>query len=116
MSIEHKLHAKNLRKQRVRAKISGTPERPRLSVTISMLHVSVQLIDDTAHKTLLSATTIGSKTTGTLTEKAANIGHAIGKKIKTAKIKTIVLDRNGRLYAQRLKALADAVREEGIEV
>ena len=104
-----------LRKGRVRAKISGTVERPRLTVTISNLHVSAQIIDDVAQKTLVSATTVGSKTKGTKTELAAKIGAEIAKKAKKAKINTVVFDRNGRQYAGRLHALADAARKEGLE-
>ena len=104
-----------LRKGRVRAKISGTAERPRLTVTISNLHVSAQIIDDVAQKTLVSATTVGSKVKGTKTELAAKIGAAIAKKAKKAKINTVVFDRNGRQYAGRLHALADAARKEGLE-
>ena len=104
-----------LRKGRVRAKISGTAERPRLTVTISNLHVSAQIIDDVAQKTLVSATTVGSKAKGTKTELAAKIGAGIAKKAKKAKINTVVFDRNGRQYAGRLHALADAARKEGLE-
>ena len=104
-----------LRKGRVRAKISGTAERPRLTVTISNLHVSAQIIDDVAQKTLVSATTVGSKVKGTKTELAAKIGAEIAKKAKKAKINTVVFDRNGRQYAGRLYALADAARKEGLE-
>ena len=104
-----------LRKGRVRAKISGTAERPRLTVTISNLHVSAQIIDDVAQKTLVSATTVGSKAKGTKTELAAKIGAEIAKKAKKAKINTGVFDRNGRQYAGRLHALADAARKEGLE-
>ena len=104
-----------LRKGRVRAKISGTAERPRLTVTISNLHVSAQLIDDVAQKTLVSATTVGSKAKGSKTELAAKIGTEIAEKAKKAKINTVVFDRNGRQYAGRLHALADAARKEGLE-
>ena len=104
-----------LRKGRVRAKISGTAKRPRLTVTISNLHVSAQIIDDVAQKTLVSATTVGSKAKGTKTELAAKIGAEIAKKAKKAKINTVVFDRNGRQYAGRLHALADAARKEGLE-
>ena len=104
-----------LRKGRVRAKISGTAERPRLTVTISNLHVSAQIIDDVVQKTLISATTVGSKAKGTKTELAAKIGAEIAKKAKKAKINTVVFDRNGRQYAGRLHALADAARKEGLE-
>ena len=108
-SLSHKLLNRNLRKNRVRAKVNGTPERPRLSVVISNMHVSAQLIDDTAGNTLAAATTVGSKAKGTMTEKCALIGTEIAKKAKKAKINAVVFDRNG------LKALADAARKEGLE-
>ncbi|MCL1876941.1 50S ribosomal protein L18 [Candidatus Saccharibacteria bacterium] len=104
-----------LRKNRVRARVGGTAEKPRLTVLISATNVSVQLINDVEGKTLASATTIGKKMTGTLTEKAAKIGEEIAVAAKKAKIKTIVFDRNGRKYAGRLKALADAARKGGLE-
>lgn len=103
------------RKQRIRAKLNGTAKRPRLTVTISNLHVSAQLIDDVNQKTLAQATTVGSKATGTMTDKAKFVGTEIAKKAKTAKISTAIFDRNGRLYHGRVKALADAARENGLE-
>lgn len=104
-----------LRKNRVRSTVSGTAQRPRLSVTISNAHVSAQIIDDTTGKTLAAATTVGAKAKGTLTEKAATIGAGIAAKAKKAKVSAVVFDRNGRRYAGRLKALADAARKEGLE-
>src|SRR6202042_871683 len=95
------LKAKNiaLRKHRIRAKVSGTTERPRLSVFISGQHVSAQIIDDTKHRTLVAATTIGSKfAKGTLTDKAAWVGTEIAAKAKTAKVTSVVFDRGGRAY------------------
>ncbi len=115
MAENKKLLNRALRKNRVRAKVSGTAERPRLTVTISNLHVSAQLIDDVAGKTLATATTVGTKATGTMTEKSAAIGAEIAKKAKKIKISAVVFDRNGRQYAGRLKALADAARQEGLE-
>lgn len=106
---------KGLRKNRVRAKVTGTAERPRLSVTISNKHVHAQIIDDVASKTLVAATTVGTRQTGTITELAAFVGTDIAKKAKKAKITTVVFDRNGRQYAGRLSALADAARKEGLE-
>jgi len=103
-----------LRKGRVRAKISGTAIRPRLSVSISNMHVSVQLIDDENQRTIAASTTVGTKQTGTITEQAAIIGTDIAKKAKKAKIEAIVFDRNGHKYAKRLSALADAARKEGL--
>jgi large subunit ribosomal protein L18 len=110
-----KILNKQLRKNRVRANVSGTAERPRLSVFISNTHISAQIVDDTARKTLAAATTVGQKLTGTMTEKAAAIGENIAKKAQKAKIKAVVFDRNGRKYAGRLKALADAARKGGLE-
>ena len=114
-SLAKKLLNRSLRKGRVRAKVSGTAERPRLSVTISNVHVSAQIIDDVKGHTLASATTVGTKATGTMTEKCAVIGTEIAKKAKKAKINAGVFDRNGRQYAGRLQALADAARKEGLE-
>lgn len=114
-AIDRKLVNRTLRAARVRAKISGTAERPRLTVTISNKHISAQLIDDVKQHTVAAATTVGAKTTGTMTEQAALIGADIAKKAKKAKITTIVFDRNGRKYAGRLAALADAARKEGLE-
>jgi len=113
MAENKKLLNRALRKNRVRAKVSGTAERPRLTVTISNLHVSAQLIDDVAGKTL--AATVGTKAKGTMSEKCAAIGTEIAKKAKKSKISAVVFDRNGRQYAGRLKALADAARQEGLE-
>lgn len=115
-NLVKKLLNKNLRKSRVRAKVNGTAERPRLTVTISNKHVSAQLVDDVAGKTLAASTTVGSKQTGTLTEQAAFIGSDIAKKAKKIKITKAVFDRNGRQYAGRLSALADAARKEGLEI
>jgi large subunit ribosomal protein L18 len=112
------LKAKNLalRKARIRAKVSGTTERPRLSVFISGRHISAQVIDDTKHKTVVAATTIGSKVAkGTMTEKAAWVGEQIAEKAKKAKVASVVFDRGGRMYHGRVKALADAAREKGLE-
>ena len=103
------------RQRRVRAVVQGTAVRPRLSVTISNLHVSAQLIDDAAGKTIAAASTIGSKVTGNMTDKAAAIGVEIAKSAKAAKIKAVVFDRGSKLYHGRIKALADAARKEGLE-
>lgn len=114
-NLAHKLLNRALRKSRVRAHVHGTAERPRLSVTISNLHVSVQLIDDDKAHTLVSATTVGKKATGSMTEKCAALGTEVAKSAKKKNITKVVFDRNGRQYAGRLKALADAARKEGLE-
>lgn len=115
-SLAHKLHNRALRAARVRSKVQGTAERPRLSINISNLHVTAQLIDDAAQKTLGYATTVGNKAAaGSLTAKAELIGKEIAKAAKQAKIKTVVFDRGGKIYHGRIKALADAARKEGLE-
>lgn len=115
-NLAKKLLNKALRKARVRAKISGSAKRPRLSVTISNKHVSAQLIDDENGKTLAASTTVGTKQTGSLKDQAAFVGTDIAKKAKKAKISKAVFDRGGRNYAARMSALADAARGEGLEI
>jgi large subunit ribosomal protein L18 len=111
-----KLQNRAQRKNRIRSTISGTAERPRLSVYVSNLHITAQVIDDTAHKTLAAVSTVGQKdATGTMTEKAAWVGAEIAKKAKAAKVKTVVFDRGGKVYHGRVQALADAARKEGLE-
>ena len=114
--LAHKLHNRRQRKQRVRTVVQGTAKRPRLSVHISNAHVSAQLIDDTAGKTLAAVTTVGQKTVkGTMTEKAAWAGAEIADKAKAAKVKSVVFDRGGKLYHGRVAALAEAARKAGLE-
>ncbi len=106
---------KVFRANRTRAKIHGTAERPRLSVHFSNLHITAQIIDDDKKVTLAYATTVGTKMTGTKTEKAAKIGEEIAKQAKAKKVKKVVFDRGSKLYAGRMSALADAARKEGLE-
>jgi len=114
--VAHKIQNKLQRKRRIRSVVSGTAQRPRLSVHVSNLHVSAQLVDDTAHKTLAQVTTVGQKTLkGTMTEKAEWVGAEIAKQAKDAKIKMIVFDRGGKLYHGRIAALAEAARKAGLE-
>jgi large subunit ribosomal protein L18 len=113
--LAHKKKNQARRANRVRTIISGTSERPRLSVNISNMHISVQIIDDTTSKTLAYATTVGQKSTGTMVERAAAIGKEIAEKAKKAKVTKVVYDRGGRKYHGRVKALADAAREGGLE-
>ncbi len=113
--LKHKKAMSERRANRVRAKVSGTPERPRLAVSISNLHVTAQVIDDVSGKTLAYATTVGQKLTGTMTEKAAVVGEQIAKKAAKAKVKQVVLDRSSRKYHGRIKALAEAARKAGLE-
>ena len=111
----HKKLTANLRKHRVRTVITGTTERPRLSVHISNHHVTAQVIDDSTGKTLAYASTVGKASKGTMTEKAEVIGAEIAKNAKAAKVNTVVFDRGSRLYHGRVKALADAARKAGLE-
>jgi large subunit ribosomal protein L18 len=97
------------RKNRVRAKISGSESRPRLSVFRSNTHIYAQVIDDVTGKTLCSASDLKIKK-GTKTELATVVGNDVASKMKTLKIETIVFDRNGFKYHGRVKALAEAVR------
>lgn len=113
--LAKKLLNKSLRKNRVRAKVTGTAERPRLSISISNKHVSAQLIDDVKQHTLAASTTVGQKVSGSKKEMAAFVGADIAKKARKIKVKTVVFDRNGYQYAGRLSALADAARKEGLE-
>ena len=107
---------KDQRKKRIRAKVVGTPERPRLSIFISNKHITGQIIDDQKQRTLVYASTVGKpKMKGTLTEQAKEVGSELAKKAKSAKIGRVVLDRNGRIYHGRIKALAEAAREGGLE-
>lgn len=114
--VAKKLANQMLRKMRIRARVSGTTERPRLSVFISNLHVSAQIIDDSQHRTLASSTSAKHEAaSGSKSEKAAWVGTDIAKKAKKAGVKAVVFDRNGRQYQGRLKALADAARQEGLD-
>ncbi|MBR3169388.1 50S ribosomal protein L18 [Candidatus Saccharibacteria bacterium] len=106
---------KVFRKARTRAKIHGTADRPRLTVHFSNLHITAQVIDDDKKVTLAYATTIGTKMTGTKTERAALVGAEIAKQAKAKKVKKVVFDRGSKIYAGRMNALAEAARKEGLE-
>jgi large subunit ribosomal protein L18 len=110
-----KIKSLNIRKRRVRSIVTGTGERPRLSVSVSNKHISAQIINDETGKSLAAATTVGKKISGTMTEKAILVGAEIAKNAKKVNIRRVVFDRNGRLYHGRIKALADAAREGGLE-
>jgi large subunit ribosomal protein L18 len=106
------------RKRRIRAKVSGTPERPRVSVYRSNRHLFVQAIDDTVGKTLLSAGTTQAAFKGMVANVAGGekLGEAVGAQLKEKNITVAVLDRNGRRYHGVIKAVADGVRKAGIQV
>ena len=104
------------RHARVRNKISGTAERPRLCVFRSNTNLYVQVIDDTTGKTLVSSSTVELKIkNGGNIEAARLVGKDIAEKCKKAKINKVVFDRGGYLYHGRVSALADAAREAGLE-
>lgn len=114
--LDHKRSNKLIRRSRVRSTVTGTAERPRMSIHISNRHVSVQIIDDTLGKTFVSSTSVQNKSaTGSITELCKTVGEDIAKKAVKAKITKVVFDRNGRSYQQRLNALATAARENGLE-
>lgn len=114
--LAKKLHNRRQRQARIRSTVSGTTERPRLTVSISNMHVSAQIIDDVSGKTLVAITSVGQKSaTGSLSAKATWAGTEIAKKAKAAKITKVVFDRNGRGYHGRVKALAESARAGGLE-
>lgn len=104
------------RKFRVRRVIRGTSDRPRLSVRISNKNISAQIIDDEKHITIVAASTVDKKDSkGTMTEKAVILGKDIAKKAKAKKISEVSFDRGAKLFHGRVKAFADAAREEGLK-
>jgi large subunit ribosomal protein L18 len=107
-AIRQRIHA------RIRAKLSGTGERPRLNVYRSLNHIYAQVIDDQNGVTLVSASTIKLKTGGNVAA-AREIGKAVAELAVQKGIKKVVFDRGGYLYHGRIKALADAAREAGLE-
>ena len=109
-----KIARRNKIKTRIRGKISGTAERPRMSVFRSNKGIYVQLIDDLAGRTLLAASSKGLEG-GTKIEVAAKVGAEIAKKAMENGITTVVFDRNGYLFHGRVKSLADAAREAGLK-
>ena len=115
--IDRKL-ARVKKHRSIRAKISGTAERPRLTVFRSLTNIFAQVIDDTTGRTLVSASTIekGNKVeVGSNVEAAKIVGTRIAEKAKAAGITKVVFDRSGYIYTGRVKALADAAREAGLE-
>lgn len=104
------------RHRRIRGKISGTAERPRLSIFRSNKNIYAQLIDDVAGVTFASASTLDENVSdATKVEQAAAVGKAIAEAAKAKNISTVVFDRSGYLYHGRVQALADAARENGLD-
>ena len=106
------------RKLRIRKKVNGTAERPRLSVFRSSRHIYAQVIDDASGKTLAAASTVEKELKGsksTKSEEAATVGKLVAERAKAAGVERVVFDRAGFRYHGRIKSLADAAREAGLE-
>lgn len=108
------------RHARIRRKVSGTADCPRLAVFRSNNHIYAQLIDDTAHQTLASASTLdvdlkGNLSSGSNCEASAKVGALIAERSIAKGIQSVVFDRGGKLYHGRVKALAEAAREGGLQ-
>ena len=104
--------------RRVRGKIFGTPERPRLRVTRTNANIYAMIVDDTKGHTLVSASTLEPEFKGTHTsnkEAAEKVGKLVGERAIEAGIKAVTFDRGGRIYHGRVKALADGARAAGLE-
>jgi large subunit ribosomal protein L18 len=119
LSVIEKVKARERRRRRVRRKIFGTADCPRLTVFRSNKHIHAQLIDDAAGKTILSASSLGAdirakNARGSNREMAARVGTILAQKAVQRNIKKVVFDRNGYLYHGRVKALADAARQAGL--
>ena len=114
-----RLEGRRRRHHRVRKKITGTPERPRLAVFRSNRHLVLQVIDDVAGRTLAAASTVeadvrSSVSTGSV-DAATRIGTLVAERAKEAGVSKVVFDRGGFLFHGRVKAAADAAREAGLE-
>jgi large subunit ribosomal protein L18 len=119
-SLDLKKKARLKRKKRIRKKILGTADRPRLSVFRSARHIYAQLIDDTAGRTLAAASSIEpacrqSADAGDKTAVANRIGKVIAERALEKGLKKVVFDRNGFLYHGRVKAVSDGAREGGLD-
>ncbi len=117
---ERKVEQRERRKARIRSKVAGTPERPRLSVFRSAKHISAQVIDDESGKTVASASTLAKDVKSATAEAkkvdaAKKVGEAIAKACIAKGVKKVVFDRGGYLYHGRVSALAEAAREAGLE-
>lgn len=118
LSARDKQLARARRHNRVRKKVSGTPERPRLAVFRSNKHISAQVIDDVAGRTLAAASTVEPELRAGPTsnkEAAAKVGRLVAERARARGITKVVFDRGGFLYHGRVAALADAAREAGLE-
>ena len=110
--------ARNRRHLRLRKKVAGTPDRPRLVVTRSTRHIGVQLVDDSAGRTLASASTLEAELRsedGDKTAKARQVGRLVADRAKAAGVASVVFDRGGNQYHGRVAAVADGAREGGLD-
>lgn len=110
--------ARERRHLRLRKRVSGTTERPRLAVFRSLAHVYAQVIDDTSGRTLVAASSLDAQlkdVEGKKTDKAGQVGTLIGERAKAAGISKVVFDRGGFQYHGRIKSLADAARAAGLD-
>ncbi|HIK07214.1 MAG TPA: 50S ribosomal protein L18 [Trichormus sp. M33_DOE_039] len=112
--------SKQRRHKRIRGKVKGSPERPRLAVFRSHEHIYAQVIDDTQHSTLVAASTVepdlkSSLSSGANCEASAQVGKLIAQRSLEKGITKVVFDRGGNLYHGRIKALAEAAREAGLD-
>ncbi len=115
-----RIEGRERRKLRIRRKINGTPERPRLSVFRSLKHIYAQVVDDTVGKTLAHCSTLSKDVKpqlgeATKSDAAKLVGKTIAAQLKAKGITKVVFDRNGYLYHGRIKALAEGAREGGLE-
>jgi large subunit ribosomal protein L18 len=120
MRLEEKERLRRKRHRRVRAKVSGTSERPRLNVSRSLQHIYAQLIDDTTGHTLAHASTVdaalrSSLKSGGNVAAAKAVGKLIAERCKEKGISAVVFDRGGYMYHGRVQALADGAREAGLQ-
>jgi large subunit ribosomal protein L18 len=119
MAVKSKSDARARRHARLRKKVVGTPERPRLVVTRSARHVFVQLVDDTKGHTVASASTLEAdlrSADGDKTDKARKVGELVAERAKAAGVTDAVFDRGGNRYAGRVAAIADGAREGGLNL
>ena len=115
-NIDSRLH----RKERIRKKLAGTTDRPRLTVYKSLKHIYAQVVDDTTGRTVAAASSLSKEIKGTPAEgdkkaDAKRVGKLIAEKCKAAKVEQVVFDRNGFPYQGRIAAVADAAREAGLK-
>ena len=116
--MSHSATSKRINRQRrharIRAKVSGTAQKPRVAVFRSSQHITAQAVDDVARRTIVSVSDTAGK--GTKTERALDAGKRLAKLLKGAGVETVVFDKGGFTYHGRVKAVADGLREGGITV